>query len=324
VRKFIRHIALFALPFVGLLVWLLASTPPKDYTYNRVLKDCRSGMWMHRRMYASPSPVDVAFIGTSKTMCDINDSLLQWTLLDKYHLPLEVANFGVCRTGENLHYLITRDLLAAKQPPLVVVEVGSVLHNNSHFHFPHVGTTGDVLGAPMWANSDYLGDIVQLTWNRLVYQRETALGIQRTFKDIMQDSLHSFMRVKKDAIADSTEMARVKAKRQRQVTDQIPTGIAGWVYQAETTPTKYYFQQIAQLCAAYHSQIVFLYLPAYGEAATAPQEKAFFETMGPVWIPPDSIFHNPKLHFDNSHLNMQGAATLNTWLAKKVAEMVAK
>ena len=76
-RKFIRNILLFGLPFLGVLTWLLASEPEKAYSYNMIQKDCRTGGWMYRRLYESDAPVDVAFVGTSKTMCDVNDSLLQ-------------------------------------------------------------------------------------------------------------------------------------------------------------------------------------------------------------------------------------------------------
>ncbi len=320
-RKFIRNILLFGLPFLGVLTWLLASEPEKAYSYNMIQKDCRTGGWMYRRLYESKMPVDVAFVGTSKTMCDVNDSLLQHRVKTEFGRDIQIANFGVCRLGENLHWLITKDIFAHKKPKYLIVEVSTEMAKNSHFHFPYMATSTDVFGAPLWANSDYWADISQLGWNRLVYQREHFLGIERKFEDFLNDSLHSFMVVANDMVADSIEMAKVKGKRQTALKPQLPQGIARWIYDAATRPTKYYFRQVAELCKQNGAEIIFLYLPEYGTPTNAPQEMAFFKEFGPVWIPPDSVFGNAKLHMDHSHLNMQGARNLSDWLTSQLAKL---
>ncbi|HEX2900908.1 MAG TPA: hypothetical protein VHS96_14400, partial [Bacteroidia bacterium] len=320
-RKFLRNILLFGLPFGVLLGWLLASSPGRAYSYNMIQKDCRTGGWMFRRLHESPAPVDVAFVGTSKTMCDINDSLLQHRLRTEHGREMQVANFGVCRLGENLHWLLARDLFAQKHPRYLVVEVSTEMATNSHFHFPYLAASKDVLGAPLWANSDYLSDLTQLCWNRLVYQREHLLGIDRKFEDYLNDSLHSFMVVANDIVADSAEMARVKTRRQKNLSQALPSGPARWVYDAAVRPAKHYFRSMADLCRQNGAGIIFLYLPEYGTPTRSPQELAFFQEMGPVWIPPDSIFGNPSLHMDHSHLNMHGARKLSDWLTANLAAL---
>jgi hypothetical protein len=320
-RRFLLHIVLFGIPFVGLLIWLVSATPQKAWSYNMIQKDCRSGGWMYRRMFKSETPVDVAFVGTSKTMCDINDSLLQHRLKIEYRKEMQIANFGVCRKGENLHWLITRDLFAQKKPKYLIVEVSPEMATNSHFHFPYLATGSDAVDAPIWANSDYLDDLIQLSWNRLVYQREHLLGITRKFEDFTTDSLHSFMVVANDMVADSAEMARIKGKRQTQLKPAPPEGISGWIYQAASRPTRHYFRSMAEICKANHAKLVFLYLPEYGTPTQQPQEFSFFSELGPVWIPPDSVFGNSRLHMDHSHLNMQGARNLSDWLTKQLANL---
>lgn len=319
--RFLRNIALFGFPFVGLLILLVYATPDKAWSYNMIQKDCRTGGWMYRRIFESKAPVDVAFVGTSKTMCDVNDSLLQHRLQVEYGRDIQIANFGVCRLGENLHWLLMRDMFTRKHPRYLVVEVSTLMATNSHFHFPYLAKGGDVLGAPIWANSDYWTDLTQLSWNRLVYQREQLLGITRKFEDYLTDSLHSFMVVAHDIVADSAEMARIKGKRQTQLKAAPSEGISGWIYQAASRPTRHYFRSMAEICKANHAKLIFLYLPEYGTPTQQPQEFAFFKELGPVWIPPDSVFGNSRLHMDDSHLNMQGARNLSDWLTEQLANL---
>ncbi|MFN8397416.1 MAG: hypothetical protein U0176_22525 [Bacteroidia bacterium] len=320
-RRFLLHIALFLLPFLGLLAWLLIVTPEREWSYRMIQKDCRTGDWIYRRLHQVEAPVDVAFVGTSKTMCNVNDSLIEYRLHRDHGRSLRIANFGVCRMGENLHWLIARDILQHKGPRHLIVEVSAEMATNSHFHFPYMATAGEAIGAPLWANSDYLYDLTTLAWNRLVYQREHLLGIERQFGDQVKDSLHSFLIVGKDGIADSSEMAGTHSRRVGRLSSGPPTGIKRWIYDAEAAPPKHYYRAMADLCQAHGTQLTFLYLPIYGTERIPPFESAFLQTLGAVWMPPDSVFGDPKLYFDNSHLNMQGARNLSDWLTRQVASL---
>jgi len=320
-RRFLRQILLFSLPFLVGLVWLFTGPYAKSYAYNQITKDCRTGNWMYRRLYESPHPVDIAFVGTSKTMCDVNDALLQERLEKEHGIQSEIANFGVCRTGENLHYLIAREVLAQKPPKHLFVEVSTHLATNSHFHFPYLAETRDILTPPF--HQAYFSDLGDFTWNRLLYQRENLLGIERTYNDYLRDPQHSFMVVANDIVADSAQMARVAQKRAKTLTPETLTGVPAMVHDVQAFAAYRYYQRIADLCAAQGTQLHFLYLPSYGVPISQPRELNFYQEMGPVFIPPDSIFHNPKIHMDDSHLNQAGAAKLADWLVLTVKSVLA-
>lgn len=317
-KKFLSNILRFSIPFWALLGLLLALPQAPKYSYNMVQKDCRTGMWIYRRLFESKEKIDIAFIGTSKTMCDVNDALLEEQLV-KLGINKRIANLGVCRNGENLHYLIARDLFAQKSPEIVVVEISTGMATNSHFHFANVANTSDAFDAPLYVNNAYLGDWVDLAWNRLIYQRNSLFGIEWKFEEILNDPLHSYMLVEKDMIADSADMERVKAKRQVVLRSEKKTGISGWFEDQERRYPKYYFEKIVELAKENNAKVVFLYLPVYGAAIDAPQELSFYRQFGEVWIPPDSVFGEFKLHMDNSHLNNAGATRLNPWLVKQIA-----
>lgn len=314
---------LFALPFLVLLGWMAADgNYDKEYAYRQVQKDCRSGDWMYRRMFESDLPVDVAFIGTSKTMCDVNDSLLQRKLFQEKGIHTNIANLGVCRVGENLHYLIARDLFEQKQPKIVIVEVSTHIATNSHFHFPMVAGASDVLFPTVIYNDDLFHDINGFAWNRLIYHRERILGIERSYEDILHNPQHSFMQVANDVIADSSEMARIKKKRSEKLLSESPIGIPGLVNSLSTNYPKQYLRRIHELCQANDAQLYFLYLPVYGVPGDRPREADFYEEMAPILSPPDSIFRNPKLHFDVSHLNQRGATVFSDWLVDQLTEII--
>jgi hypothetical protein len=323
VRRFLKNSAFFALPFLALLIWMSTDgNYDKQYAYRQVQKDCRSGDWMYRRMFESDLPIEVAFIGTSKTMCDVNDSLLQRRLREEHGIRTHIANLGVCRTGENLHYLIARDLIQQKQPKIVLAEISTHIAANSHFHFPMVANATDVLFPTLVFNDDLLHDMNAFAWNRLIYHRERALGIDRHYEDILHNPEHSFMQVANDVVADSAEMERIKKVRHKKLLSESPSGIPGLVNALSTNYPKQYLRRIYDLCQANGTELYFLYLPVYGVPGDRPRDEAFYTKMAPILTPPDSIFRNPKLHFDYSHLNQRGAALFSDWLVEKLTEII--
>ena len=321
-RRFLKNIAFFSLPFSIGLIWLLYSPYQKEYAYNAIQKDCRSGKWIYQRLFEHPKPIDIAFIGTSKTMCDVNDLLVQERLANEKGQKAEIANLGVCRTGENLHYLIAQDLIEQKHPQILIYELSAHLATNSHFHFPNVAATSDVFAAPLWFNDDYLADIGKLTWMRLVYNREKALGIQRKYEEILTDPDHSFMVVSNDLVADPAEMERARKVRIQSLSNKIPTGIPGIIHRAATNFPYQYLRKVQQLCLASGTRLYFIYLPRYGAPKDGPRNLSAYSTLAPILYPPDSIFSNPALHFDNSHLNQRGAGLLSDWLVETVSDLL--
>lgn len=319
-RRFLLQTMLFSIPFAVGLVWLFAGPSSKAYAYNQITKDCRTGNWIYRRLYESPQPVDIAFVGTSKTMCDVNDALLQERLEREHGIKAEIANFGVCRKGENLHYLIAREVLAEKPPKHMFVEISTHMATNSHFHFPYLAEPGDVLAPP--PHQAYFGDIGTFAWNRFIYQRENLLGIERKYEDYLLDPQHSFMVVANDIVADPEKLERITAKRAKRMTPESPTGLAGLFNDIQTQPSRHYYQKIAALCAEQGTQLHFLYLPIYGVPVLEPRALNFYQEMGPIHIPPDSVFRDGALHMDDSHLNQAGAAQLADWLTLTLEKVV--
>jgi len=318
-RNFLLRLVMFSLPFWAMAGYLAYSDPPRSEAYEQIQKDCRSGSWIYKRLYERPEPVDVALIGTSRTMCGLEDDVMEQFLVDSLNRDWRVANLGVCRNGVNLHALLMRDLLLQKRPQKVVVEVHSVMPTNGHMHFPYLAQVGDVFWPQSFLNTSVPADWVTFAWYRLCHHREKLLGIHYRYDETLTDGLHSFMRVPDDVVADSAEMDKVRARRQK-ITSQPPKGIAGlWKEILDVFPMAYY-EEMALRCKDAGIDLYFLYLPGYGTQANRPQELHFYENLGSVLLPPDSIFVNPENFFDPDHLNQKGARMLSKWLSQQIAD----
>lgn len=317
-RGFLSKLALFSLPFWGLFAFMSLREIPKERAYEQILKDCRSGSWIYRRIHENPKPIDLALIGTSRTMCALEDDILQSRLNDSLGLPWTVANLGVCRNGVNLHWYILRDLLSRRKPKAVVVELHSVMPANSHMHFPMVASAKDVYLPGSALNSAYFADLATFSWTRLCYLREHILGIDYDYPEEITNPDHSFVRVPNDMVADSAEMVKVRNRR-KVITSQDPEGLAGaWRGWVDQFPQAYY-RSMAEMCKSARVPLYFLYIPGYGTEAPKPQSLAFYESLAPVLIAPDTIFSNPKHFFDPDHLNQKGARLLTDWVAEEMA-----
>ncbi len=131
-RHFILRLILFALPFGGTVVFLLVDEPPTEYRFNEMQKDVRTGNWFYRRVLLSQRPIDVAFIGSSKTMCAVHDALLESNLREAGCTELRIANCGVNWFGTNMQWLLLRHVVEQRKPKIVVVEIGFDIRAESH------------------------------------------------------------------------------------------------------------------------------------------------------------------------------------------------
>ena len=97
-KGFVRNVLLFLLPLLLLGVWIAVRPLDKHFAFRYIKGDCLGhGRWIHDRIVENPLPIDVAFVGTSRTVRAVDDTQIERRLRDAYDLPLHVANFGYCR-----------------------------------------------------------------------------------------------------------------------------------------------------------------------------------------------------------------------------------
>lgn len=329
-KKFILRFLLFLLPLGAGVVYLLANEMPHEYAFNEVQKDIRTGNWFYNRIYQSDAPVDLAFVGSSKTLCNVHDALIQHHLTTRYHIDIQVANCGMNWFGNNLQWVLMRDIIQHKQPRYMVIEVGFDMKAESHRLFPLLAHTADILDAPL-INPSYVPDIGKAVWNRWLYQHEDLLNIVHQYDSIPTDSLHSSLMwwatlpitaeaLARDSVAEPAILQRA-LERGSTRTAALPQNFPmTWGYALEKWAPKAYYQQMAELCRQHNIHLIFLYLPTYGIQQSSPRDAEFYQTLGELWLPPDSVFRNPHNYFDPDHLNQNGAVQLADWLSERLAE----
>ena len=160
-RAYIKEVALtcgFAM--LGLAVVLILPYN-KQFGYNRMLESCSRGDWLYQRIFKNEIPVDIAFIGSSRTICAVNDSLLE------SYLGVHVANLAFCRYGRSLHYSLFKDLLRKKTPEMVVLEIRAEESRFGHPDFAHIADMEDLLLPVSYKN--WLMQLVEGVQDRIAF-----------------------------------------------------------------------------------------------------------------------------------------------------------
>lgn len=286
---------IFLLTLAG--IWLMAYLPfSKQYAYNQMLESCGRGNWTYCRIFENKTPVDIAFIGSSRTICGIQDSLLETLLSGQVH----TANLAFCRYGRPLHYVIFKDLLHHHHPSVLVLEVTEKESRFSHPDFPYIAESEDLVFP--FHRQGYFRQLIIGTQSRLEFSLKKWLGQLPEFQKDPKNHLY-------DPHPRQGDPAVLAAKLNN---PPKPDGLEKhWVYHT----SKWYLKKMAELAKTEGVTLKFLFLPSYGGHGGRPSEEIFYRRFGEVLTPPDSIFQKPEYWVDGDHLNDNGAALLTCWLA---------
>jgi hypothetical protein len=302
-KKLYRNILLFLVPLLALLLLMPVNQRQK---YIGLKHDCfNHGIWIYDRIFNNSKSVDVAFIGSSHTINDIDDRLIENRLAKKF----TVANFGYCRLGRNLSYVLLKELLKKKHPQYVFLEIREDEDYFSHPIFPYVASDREVLFPHLLFDARYFSDI----WTHFSYKME-----------LLQDALFS---------NEKETPVRNNAFGHSAFRDTIAPGVLAKAYLEQNSvkekPSKLirdfhlafargYLKAIGSLCEQEKIKLIFLYLPSYGSGLKRPREFATYAKYGKVWWPPSTVFHKKTNWHDTGHLNGEGARELSLWLAKRM------
>ena len=302
-RKLTRRLALFFLPIILInTIWILTGLNASErMVYNRGMCTDRAS-WLRDRIAVNERLIDVAFVGTSHTWNAIQDDSLTARLSRALGQQTEVANLAICKKGRNMSWLLVDDLLKHRKPRLLVLEVRETESPYSHDGFPFVAKPEQILGAPAWGNRDYLGDVFQMFGARLHMKQLYGLDGQRAETwDYMDYGFGPH-----DHVMSHDDIRDYLSKRKPRL---IP--------QRRQNYPLHYLDLIQKRCEEAGVPVAYLYLPGF-EAPASPDAQAEYESSGPLWLPPQSVFEGEDHWYDQEHFNSNGAAALTGWLAGKV------
>ena len=289
-KRFLKHSVLFSIPVLGYLVTVWWHPVAQEQQWNRITGNCSKSACIYHLTEQNQAPIDVAFIGTSRTMNAVNDTLLSQVW------GLNVINLGYCRPGRNVHFEIVRMLLEKHKPKALFVEVNQEEDWYGHFDYGNVASTHDVLWSVNSRNPKYFRDVKRnfimkydLFQNTVRNESYASENCTQGFGNILQPG---------------------QALNPVTYTD---TNNASQVY-----ASFYYLENLISLAQKSGCKIYFHYLPALGLVNYDPHHLAYYQSYGPVIFPPSDL-EKKELWADNSHIIPEGAMIYSTYLAQNIS-----
>lgn len=283
----------------------------------------------YERLHYDPTPVDVVFIGSSRTAIGVNPAMLQDDL-DERGLNLDVVNLSLPASGMDVRLVEAREALAAHpETQLLVISVVEALPRDGHQAFGDLATTEEILSAPILTNRNLPENLLRLPMRQMKLAAATALpeafGVRRTFSAAdyagtltnggelagwaPQEPNHPY-----DSEAHEHELAAESAFRKADMTPPILPENLAWI---EFGVSRSSIEEIVELARANNTQIAFLFIPFF-EGYHEPAELDWLEQYGPVWRT-DFIRLDPRNYRDAAHASPRAEPLISAWLAERIA-----
>lgn len=312
-RGFLKQFVLFVLPLLAGTVALLVYNCPRQFQYLYLKDDCSGkGAWMYDRLFEQKEPANVVFIGTSRLLRAVNDSLLEH-LLDSAGKPLRVLNAGHCRIGRDLETVLAEDIidqiLEVKPGSRIVIEIHEKEGVAPHPVFYCLARPRDYLLPESFVNQQYFSTIYDAGLLRLQYVRN-QLWQPVTAPPKKSNGSSRFGYFDTPHEAGASELAE-----SQQHCNSIKREPAGSWENFTLRYSKAWLERLISKAKAKNCPVSFLFLPPYGCNSITPREIDYYKQYGDVWLPPDPVFSNPKNWSDRDHFNTKGGRELTQWLA---------
>jgi hypothetical protein len=323
-----RFLAVFLLAaFVALIAMVLL--PQDKYLRYQSLNDgsVANAYWIYERIHFDPTPIDIAFIGTSRTGRSIHTKRLEEDL-SRAGVSAKAANFFIFKNGRNMHYAIAKELLEHRKVKLLVLEMTESEDRSPHPDFVFLADPIDIIGAPMFINTRYLSDLARLPGRQFDLFSQTVLehlklsqpdfvpppyqGPNLDGAEYMTDIAgHRHYFLQEHTLAQMQTLQREQDARE---TPEVLPPRWNWL---EYRYPRLYIARILELAAQHGTKVVFLYIPRFG-GPLAPQPYRQYAQQFAL-INPASKMQDFRLYDDAVHANWQGAQVVTDSVAEALA-----
>jgi hypothetical protein len=283
--------------------------------------------WIYERTEFDPRPIDVAFIGPSRTGAGVNAPRLSAALAAR-GLPSNVVNFSLPEAGRNINYVIAEQLLRHKTPKLLVLGVTEKPSRFGHSAFKFIAPRGLIADPGYWSDLNYFSDLVYLPYRQIrLFFEDIAPGLfgaDKTFDRAQYRgpsidttgslTLPGGIHKEGDLPGSPHELARGVRKLEA---GEHPPLLPRRYADIEFGDERYYIRRIVDLARAKGVKVAFLSLPYY----TGPSdllEYDFYRRFGPIWNA-GFVSSHAEWFADYGHLTRTGAENVTDWLTPLVA-----
>jgi hypothetical protein len=283
--------------------------------------------WIYERCHFDPTPIDVAFIGPSRTALGVNAPRLAANLAAR-GVTAQVVNFSLPEAGRNINYLVAHELLETKHPKLIILGVTEKPSRFGHPAFKFIAPSALIVDPGYFADANYFSDLIYLPYRQielfLADLSPDVGGLRKRFDPalyagVSQDNTGNVKlpdgTIKNgESPASAAELARGVHKLE---SGNHPPILPGRYADIEFGDERHYLTQIAREAQARGSKVMFLFLPYYTGTSTV-QEQAFYERFGPV-LNAGYLARHAEWYMDYGHLTRTGAEHVTDWLTGPVA-----
>lgn len=302
-KTFVRKVILFSLIPLGICIAILCTELRREFAWTGIPGDCENrGSWIYQRLFTDSTPVDIAFLGSSRTINGIQDTLLSRLLSASNQKQTNVVNLGYCRFGTDMQYVIAKDLLEEKKVKIIVIEITEGMNSSSHPVFPYYAQTSEIVSPASLLNQAVPSNYYNAFLARLTQSRETIFNVPDTTLPLFPS--YGYRGYPDNADPSSLKEPEIAVKSE-----------ANPIKRFEKKYPEAWIARLVELCAENNVKVFFLYLPAYDDQPEPTEGLVFYRSLAPVLIPPNTSFRNKTLWRDHDHFNDRGAEILSRWLA---------
>ena len=281
-KRFLVHSSYFIFPLIILLIIIWAQPVDDAQKWNRIRGNCFKSS-CNFNVLSDSTNIDVAFIGSSRTICTIN----QTTLSQKWNK--RVVNLGHCRYGRNLQFEYAKILFENHDPTHLFIEINQDEDWYGHFDYGNVASTEDLFHSARTHNPKFLRDLKRNFIMKFDLVQRSLFKNQ--YKE--DDCVVGFKANPEGKIALTPfEDSPVNTKKQRR-------------------HNEHYLEKIIDLCNTNNCAFTFVYLPAFGLLDEQPHYESYYSRQAEIIFPPDSLDRS-KYWFDQSHMVGSAAVVVTT------------
>jgi hypothetical protein len=294
--------------------------------------------WIYERIHFDPTPIDVAFIGTSHTLTGVDAAAAAHVIeeIGKQSnsgvRSAHLTNLAFPNYGRNMHWIIARELLENRQVGMLVLEIFENETRKPHPLFVYPAEVSDIIDAPLLVNLNYFHDMARLPFRQLSLFIKTLWPEQFGLKQRFDPAHYGGETVDNTRLVQINGQAITSIRNKRMEPDALVSAASQRrsgknlhmmgrnLEELEYRFPRYYVSKILALADRKHVPVIFLYLPAYGQV-DYPFDTKLYDGKGKI-ITVNDILRKTENWADLDHLNLFGAAELSARLGAVLAHDV--
>jgi hypothetical protein len=281
--------------------------------------------WIYERIVFDPTPIDIAFFGSSHTLNAIDSEIIEQQLGENFH----VVNFSLPHAGRDMHSVLVDMLLSNNRPEIILLEIQELESRDLHPGTHYLADLDFLLQAPTIINLRFIDNLVRMPLRQVSLFSKTYFPTLFNVDNEFQEShyLGSHVNytmdwdgVPRDKVYPADEIVKQTSTIVKAGKDTKFGTIKDYLFY---NANRYYVKSIKELAEYHDVPLYFYYVPSFGAPKT-PYHEEFYTNLAPILYTQhnQAILTNLVHWSDPGHLNAQGAQALSIDLAERIESVL--